>query len=87
MAHLAGDRNVQGSRGDTSNCGVADISGVITLLDPTQDNPYWDSDIHVNNGNMVFMDGSAQRLSNAKLRDAMRTTGDPNLTNCSLKPR
>jgi prepilin-type N-terminal cleavage/methylation domain-containing protein len=91
--HIAGDRNVISDNGDASNCGVANFSGVITLLNPVDttqarnSNPRWDSDIHVNNGNMVFTDGRAEQLTTSKLRQSMLTTDDPNYSDCSLKPR
>ena len=87
MMQVAGDRNITGNRGDGGNCGVSGVNGTVTLLDPTQDDPRWDSDIHVFSGNLVFTDCSARQLNRSKLRSAMGETGDPNLTNCSLKPR
>jgi prepilin-type N-terminal cleavage/methylation domain-containing protein len=93
MMHVAADRNVLSDNGDNGNCGVAGLNGVITFLNPDAtsttpgSNPRWDSDIHVFGGNMIFTDGSGQQLSTTRLRSAMRETGDPNLTDCSLKPR
>ena len=87
MMHVAGDRNVISKRGDNGNCGVAGINGTITYLDPTQDDPHWDSNLHVGLGNMTFTDGSVQQLTTYGMRNDLRATGDPNLTNCALKPR
>ncbi len=87
LMHIAGDRNVINDAGDSGNCGVAGINGVITYLYPVQGNTRWDSSIHVWSGNMVMTDGSAQRLNQTRLRGAMSETGDTNFTNCILKPR
>ena len=91
--HVVGDRNVTSDNGDGGNCGVANLNGVITYLNPADtstvrnSNPRWDSSIHVYQGNMAFTDGSAQQLTTSRLRNAMLATGDSNLTDCSLKPR
>lgn len=85
--HLVGDRNLTSNRGDGGNCGVAQLNGVITYLDPNQDNPRWDSGIHVFVGNIGFTDGSTQQLSSGRVKDAMQESTDPNETNCTLKPR
>jgi len=93
LMHLAGDRNVVSDNGDSGNCGIAQIYGVITYLNPVDtsqapnSHPRWDSSIHVYRGNIVMTDGSAQQLSQSRLRAAMGETGDPNLSNCILKPR
>ncbi|HWN97524.1 MAG TPA: prepilin-type N-terminal cleavage/methylation domain-containing protein [Methylomirabilota bacterium] len=79
--HLAGDRNLLGL--DGQNCGPAALNGVVTQLGPGN-NPRWDNTIHVNAGNMVLADGSAQQFSQAALTNAMANTGDSR--NCSLKP-
>jgi prepilin-type N-terminal cleavage/methylation domain-containing protein len=79
--HLAGDRNLLGL--DGQNCGPAALTGVITKLG-TNDNPRWDSSLHVNVGNMVMADGSSQQLSQAGLVSAMAGSGDSR--NCALKP-
>jgi prepilin-type N-terminal cleavage/methylation domain-containing protein len=79
--HLAGDRNMFGLPGQ--NCGPAAINGVITQLSPGAP-PHWDNTIHVNAGNMVMADGSAQQLTQIGLTNAMATSGDTR--NCCLKP-
>jgi prepilin-type N-terminal cleavage/methylation domain-containing protein len=39
--------------------------------------PYWtETKMHQKNGNVLIVDGSAQQYSSAKMRDALRTTGD-----------
>ena len=81
LMHLAGDRNLVGL--DGQNCGPAALNGVITQLRPAT-NPRWDNTMHVNAGNMVMADGSAQQFSQAGLTNAMANTGDSR--NCSLKP-
>lgn len=80
--HVAGDRNAKGQ--DGTDCGPAKIYGVITALHPN--NARWESSIHVAGGNMVMTDGSAQQLNQSRLRDHLETSGDPNLSNCILKP-
>ena len=79
--HLAGDRNLLGL--DGQNCGPAALTGVITQLG-TNHNPRWDNTIHVNAGNMVMADGSAQQFSQSGLANAMANSGDSR--NCALKP-
>ena len=83
LMHLAGDRNVKGQ--PNGDCGIAQLTGVITYLRPT-DNPEWESGLHNNVGNMAMGDGSVQQLSTAGLRRHVPNTGDPNLSNCVLKP-
>jgi len=93
MMHLAGDRNVISDNGDGGNCGVAQINGAITYLNPVANgtvgnsNPRWDSGLHTFGGNMAMSDGSAQYLTQRRLRSAMLETGDTNSTDCILKPR
>ena len=83
--HLAGDRNVLGLAGQ--NCQPAAMPvGSITQLNPTKDNPRWDNTIHNRAGNMAMTDGSAQQLSKSALLQHLSQTGDPNLSNCVLKP-
>ena len=79
--HLAGDRNLLGL--DGQNCGPAALNGVITQLGPGN-NPRWDNSLHVNAGNMVMADGSAQQFSQTALSSAMANSGDTR--NCALKP-
>jgi prepilin-type N-terminal cleavage/methylation domain-containing protein len=92
LMHLASDRNIQG-RTDTSNCGIAEIYGVITIFSvmngtvPEPVTASWDSGIHKDAGNMVMVDGSAQQLNQRRLVSHMENSGDPNLSNCILKPR
>ena len=91
--HVVIDRNVESDNGDGGNCGVAGLNGVITYLNPTNtptvgnSNPRWDSGLHVFAGNLSLTDGSAQELTTVGLRRTMAATGDPNLTDCTLKPR
>ncbi|MST94379.1 MAG: prepilin-type N-terminal cleavage/methylation domain-containing protein [Pedosphaera sp.] len=79
--HLAGDRNLLGL--DGQNCGPAGINGVVTQFG-TNNNPRWENTLHVNAGNMVMADGSAQQFSQAGLANAMANSGDSR--NCALKP-
>ena len=79
--HLAGDRNLIGL--DGQSCMPAAITGFITQLG-TNNNPRWDNTLHVNAGNMVMADGSAQQFSQAGLAIAMANSGDSR--NCALKP-
>jgi prepilin-type processing-associated H-X9-DG protein len=82
--HLAGDRNVLGN--PNQNCAPAQINGVITTLDPNTTDVRWDSDIHDKAGNMLMCDGSVQLLTTSQLKRHLLGTGDPNLSNCILKP-
>lgn len=88
--HLATDRNLIGTK-EGEGCGPASVSGVITQLDH-RGNPRWDDTMHRGAGNMVFVDGSAQQLSQQALVSAMAVTGDPPnaaglIPNCTLKPQ
>ena len=80
--HIAGDRNVLGN--DGQRCDPAKITGVITTLPPGIAD--WENTIHGQAGNMVMGDGSAQQLSVNTLRRHLQQSGDPNLSNCVLKP-
>ena len=80
--HIAGDRNVTGNSGQS--CMPAQINGVITTLPPGSAG--WENTIRGSAGNMVMGDGSAQQLTVNNLREHLRHTGDPNLSNCALKP-
>ena len=80
--HITSDRNAQGNF--PTDCGVAQINGVITTLPPGI--ATWDNTIHKNAGNMALTDGSAQQFSQASLKKHLAQTGDPNFSNCILKP-
>ena len=80
--HVAGDRNVMGQ--DNQSCPAAQITGSITTLHP--DTASWQKSIHVQAGNMAMGDGSVQQLSVNSLRRHLQQSGDPNLSNCVLKP-
>src|SRR6185436_19169012 len=83
LMHIAGDRNVKGNPGQ--NCMPAQITGgAITTLPPASSD--WENSIHGAAGNMVMGDGSAQQLSPGNLRRHLAESGDPNLSNCALKP-
>ena len=86
--HMITDRNIQGST-DTGNCGIANVNGVVTIfgVDGTLNRAEWDGTIHKNVGNMGMVDGSVQMYNNRQLWNHMTQTGDPNLSNCTLKPR
>jgi prepilin-type processing-associated H-X9-DG protein len=84
--HLAGDRNAIGN--DNGSCPTAEILTGITTLNPnTTPNIDWGSDIHGKAGNMLMCDGSVQQLTVSGLKRHLVDTGDPNLSNCILKPR
>jgi prepilin-type processing-associated H-X9-DG protein len=82
--HLAGDRNILGE--DNQSCITAEISSGITMLKPANPDVRWDSDIHSRAGNMLMCDGSVQQLTQNGLKRHLDATGDPNLSNCVLKP-
>jgi prepilin-type N-terminal cleavage/methylation domain-containing protein/prepilin-type processing-associated H-X9-DG protein len=85
--HIAMDRNIIGSS-DTSNCDVAKIKGTITIfgVNGTYTKSGWGTDIHKGKGNVALVDGSAHQLNERRLERHMMQTGDPNLSNCALKP-
>lgn len=80
--HITSDRNAQGNF--PADCGVVALTGVITTLPPGI--ATWDSTIHKNAGNMALSDGSAQQLSQSGLKTHLSNAGDPNNSNCILKP-
>lgn len=82
--HMAGDRNVLGT--DNQRCDPAAITSGITTLNPANPAVKWDSDIHSSAGNMLMCDGSVQQLNQIGLKRHLENTGDPNLSNCVLKP-
>lgn len=82
--HVAGDRNARGAY--PTDCGPAKIFGVITALNPNNPAVRWENSIHVGQGNMVLTDGSAHQLTRSRLLNHLFQTGDPNLSNCILKP-
>ena len=83
--HLAGDRNVTSDK-TNQDCVPAAIPSGITWLDPRTENPRWDDTIHTRAGNMALTDGSVQQMSQAGLIQHLLQTGEPNLSNCVLKP-
>ncbi len=83
--HLAGDRNANGN--ENQACTTADITSGITTMNPANPDVRWGSDIHGSAGNMLMCDGSVQQLTGNGLKRHLQDTGDPNLSNCILKPR
>jgi hypothetical protein len=86
MMHVAGDRNVYGPfgpMGPQGYCGPAEIA-VVDYVYPL--NAFWTNTIHKKGGNMALNDGSVQSFSDSTLRTHLANTGDPNLSNCILKP-
>jgi hypothetical protein len=85
--HLVLDRNIIGSS-DNSNCDVAGIRGVITIfgVNGAYTTSGWGSDIHKNKGNVGLAEGSVHQYNERQLKRHMEQTGDPNLSNCVLKP-
>ena len=83
--HLAGDRNVLSDK-NNQKCDPAQIPTGITTLNPNSDNPRWDTTIHTSAGNMALTDGSVHQFSKSALVQHLSQTGDPNLSNCVLKP-
>ena len=82
-AHLAGDRNIEGN--PNQDCPPADLAGVVTTLPPTSVSS-WGQGIHIAAGNVLKCDTSVEQLSQSGLRRHLAQTGDPNLSNCVLKP-
>jgi prepilin-type N-terminal cleavage/methylation domain-containing protein/prepilin-type processing-associated H-X9-DG protein len=73
QSFLAGDRNITNILG-TLPPGLRALS--------TTGPAGWDETVHTNQGNACMVDGSVQQLSNARLRDQLRNTGQ---TNKSIK--
>ncbi len=83
--HIAGDRSVLSNK-NNEHCVPADIATGITTLHPQNDNPRWDDTLHNYAGNMVLTDVSVHQFSKSALIAHLSQTGDPNLSNCVLKP-
>ena len=84
--HVAGDRNVYGPygpQGASGYCGVAQIA-VVDYVYPVD--AFWTNTIHRKKGNMALNDGSVQAFSQKTMQTHLWNTGDPNLSNCVLKP-
>ncbi|MBI5386011.1 MAG: prepilin-type N-terminal cleavage/methylation domain-containing protein [Verrucomicrobia bacterium] len=81
---LAGDRNAMGL--ENVACGIINVFGSITQLDPRLPSVEWDRTMHQDAGNIVVVDGSVQQLGNAALVNFLWTSGDTNFSNCILKP-
>jgi prepilin-type N-terminal cleavage/methylation domain-containing protein len=84
--HIAGDRNVYGPfgpQGPYGYCGIAQIA-VVDYVYPVD--AFWTNTIHRKKGNMALNDGSVQSFSQQTLQTHLWNTGDPNLSNCVLKP-
>jgi prepilin-type N-terminal cleavage/methylation domain-containing protein/prepilin-type processing-associated H-X9-DG protein len=96
MELLAGDRNIfgglNGQTTDTAHNGWGDsaLDGNDNLgYGPIQfgtnfvgavTTPGWSTKGHQKAGNVLFTDSHVEQLTSAKLRDAFRTSGDPNVT-------
>jgi len=80
--HVVTDRNLIGK--DFETCTPAGLPNVVTALTPP--NSRWDKGLHENSGNMALADGSAHQFTQTSLKEHLRVTGDPNLSNCVLKP-
>ena len=86
---LSGDRNIYGSstvttipaNGTFPNNGYGNgpnTAAVIgTNFPGAATAPCWTANMHQQNGNVLISDGSVQQFSSAKLRDALRNSGDP----------
>lgn len=83
MMHIVADRNAIGA--DHGDCTPAAIDDVITILKPTGISR-WDRTIHEYAGNMALTDGSGQQFTQSALKAHLATAGDPNMSNCILKP-
>lgn len=83
MMHIVADRNAIGV--DNGDCHPADIRGVITILNPSGISR-WGRTIHEYTGNMALTDGSGQQFTQSALKAHLAVAGDPNNSNCILKP-
>ena len=91
---LVGDRNIVGQApggnlpspvpgGGFGNVGAVALG---TNFNANSQTPAWTEKIHRANGNVLMTDGSAQQLSSARLREALRTTGDTSAAPASPGP-
>ena len=82
--HIVVDRNISGTFPKT--CTVAGLTNIITTLTPFSGDTSWTPKLHYNEGNMALADGSVQQFTQFGLLTHLQNTGDPNLSNCILKP-
>jgi len=81
---LSGDRNIYGPNSlPTANNGFGNGNGIAGQIVALGTNilagattPGWTDKMHQKNGNVCLADGSVQQFTSAKLRDALRQTGD-----------
>jgi prepilin-type N-terminal cleavage/methylation domain-containing protein/prepilin-type processing-associated H-X9-DG protein len=76
---LAGDRHMtdtQASSGAAPNFNF--YTGTPKTLGTNNTSITWSDKVHNRGGNIVFSDGSARQLTQAGLRDALKSTEDPN---------
>jgi prepilin-type N-terminal cleavage/methylation domain-containing protein len=78
QAPIFSDRNISGPAG---TCGNGPYP--VTLIGT---NGLWDNSIHPLVGNFSLADGSVQLISNGEMPTFLKLTGDPNLSNCTMKP-
>jgi prepilin-type N-terminal cleavage/methylation domain-containing protein/prepilin-type processing-associated H-X9-DG protein len=86
---LLADRDLKAG---TGNCGVINYStgGGAIVNTGLGSNATWMNKIHRGGGNVALVDGSVQQVNTPQLgvilRDPSNVPGDPNLSNCTLKP-
>jgi prepilin-type N-terminal cleavage/methylation domain-containing protein len=91
---LVGDRNLVGQApggtlpspvpgGGFGNVGAIALG---TNFSATTQTPAWTEKMHRANGNVLMTDGSAQQFSSARLREALRVSGDTSGTPTSPGP-
>jgi prepilin-type N-terminal cleavage/methylation domain-containing protein len=71
------DRNTTGGSG---NCSGIYPSWTLST------NANWDNTTHRGVGNLALQDGSVQAVTGEGLREQLQTSGDPNGSNCSIRP-
>lgn len=49
-------------------------------------NASWSNNVHMTVGNLALQEGSVHMTTREQFRQFLRDTGDPNLSNCTLKP-
>jgi prepilin-type N-terminal cleavage/methylation domain-containing protein len=74
---LVMDSNATGSSGNCSGIYASFTIGT---------NASWSNNVHMRVGNLALQDGSAHSTTRDQFREFLRNTGDPNLSNCTLKP-
>ena len=74
---LAGDRNITNADKAPFSYGVARV-GLLGTNHTDRAGAGWDHNVHEHAGNIALGDGSVHQVTTSRLRNALRSSGDPN---------